>query len=236
MSSLDSALVKQANKKGVVVQRLLDNSIGLRLFPIASANGGVTTVAATQATSVVLTTVTGGIDTYLFSGYSTLGALADAIDADGMFDVMVVDALRSENPDDFFVTSASIAAGTDDNGNVCYDLLIDNSAALTWAVCLSPLKANKDMPKGHRVHLQQIDYDVDNTAAADTLKIYRRKTDGTETLIYSATNTDGTAATLTWASGEGYISGNWDEELVVFFDGTVIDTLSSYVRLIGFYE
>lgn len=234
MSSLDSALIKSTNKKGVVVQRLLDKSIGLRLFP-TSAAGTVTSVTATQATSIVNVTSGGGTDTYLFSSYSTLGALADAIDADGMFDVMVVDALRSENPDDFFIEGA-VTAGTDDNGEVCYDLLVDNSAAATWAVCLSPLKPNKDMPKGHRVHLLEVDYDVDNTAAADTLKIYRRKTDGTETLIYSATNTDGSAATLTWASGEAWITSNWDEELVVFFDGTVVDSGSTYVRLLGFYE
>ena len=236
MSSLDSVLYKSTAKKGVVVQRLLDKSIGLRLFPLPLANGGVTTVAVTQATSVVLTTVTGGVDTYLFSGYSTLGALADAINADGMFECVVVDALRSENPDDFFIESAGISAGTDEFGNIVYDLLVDTSAAATWAVCLSPLKPNQNMPKGHRVNLYQIDYDVDNTASTDTLKIYRRSSNGTETLIYSATNTDGSAASLTWASGVGYITGNTDEDLVVFFDGTVVDSGSTYIRMIGTYE
>ena len=109
MSSLESAQIRQALAKGVVRFVMEDTAIGLRLQYVGS--GSVTTVAATQATSVVLTTSDGGTDTYLFSSYSTLGALADAINADGIFEAVVIDALRSENPDDFFITSASIAAG-----------------------------------------------------------------------------------------------------------------------------
>ncbi|MFA5445144.1 MAG: hypothetical protein WC262_09275, partial [Bacteroidales bacterium] len=108
MASLDSALLKQALQKGIVRRVTNDLAVGLRLRYIGT--GTVTTVAATQATSVVLTTSDGGIDTYLFSDYATLGALADAINADGIFEAKVMDALRSENPDDFFVTTADQAA------------------------------------------------------------------------------------------------------------------------------
>jgi len=144
MASLDSALLKQALQKGIIRRVANDGAVGLRLR--YKGTGTVTSVAATQATSVVLTTSDGGTDTYLFSAYSTLGALADAINADGIFEAKVMDALRSENPDDFFVTTASQTATTDDNGVVCYDLAIDTNVAATFSCVLSP-SVNFDSPK-----------------------------------------------------------------------------------------
>lgn len=234
MSSLESAQIRQALAKGVVRFVMEDTAIGLRLQYVGS--GSVTTVAATQATSVVLTTSDGGTDTYLFSSYSTLGALADAINADGIFEAVVIDALRSENPDDFFITSASIAAGTDGNGVTCYDLLIDTSASLTQSVCLSPLNPQFDMPKGHRVSLQEIFYNVNNTAAADGLTVWKRK--GTvETELFHMLNVDATDTTVSFASGEGKITLAPDEEFIVQVDGTVATAPTlNFIRLVGIYE
>ena len=236
MASVDSAKVRQLMAEGVVRQVLLDKAIGLRLRYIGTST--ITSVAIIQADSIVLTTAA-ATDTFLFDGggsYSTLGALSDAINATGRWESVVMDALRSEDPDDFFIASGNLSATADENGVVCYDLLIDTSAAATMAVCLSPLSPNFGMPEGHRVHLKQIDYSVDNTETAATMKIYKRK--GTiETLIYSATNTgDGTATSVTFASGNAKISGGVDEELIVFFDGTVADAATVYARVIGIYE
>lgn len=233
MASLDYALTRQALAKGIVRQVTNDASIGLRLRYVGS--GTVTTVAVTQATSVVLTTSDGGADTYLFSSYSTLGLLADAINTDGIFEAKVIDALRSENPDDFFTTSADIAVGTDENGVACYDLLIDTSAAATFSCLLSPINPNFDSVKGHRVSLQEINYFIDNTAAIDGLTVWKRK--GTvETELFHMLNVDTTDTTVTWASGEGKITLNADEEFIVQFDGTVINHASNSIRLVGIYE
>ena len=234
MSSLESAQMRQALAKGVVRFVMEDTAIGLRLRYIGS--GSVTTVAVTQATSVVLTTSDGGVDTYLFSSYSTLGALADAINADGIFEAVIIDALRSENPDDFFITSSDITAGTDGNGATCYDLLIDTSAALTQSVCLSPLNPQFDMPKGHRVSLQEIFYNVNNTAAADGLTVWKRK--GTvETELFHMLNVDATDTTVSFASGEGKITLGPDEEFIVQVDGTVTTAPTlNFIRLVGIYE
>lgn len=234
MASRDGLEVRSLLTRGIVRRVTNDLAVGLRLW--YKGTGTVTSVAATQATSVVLTTSDGGTDTYLFSSYSTLGALADAIAADGIFDVKVMDALRSENPDDFFVTTASQAASTDENGAVCYDLAIDTDAAATFSCLLSP-RANKDDPKGHRVSLLEVDYLVNNTAAFDTLSITQRKiSTGEEVVIYAATNTDNTAASLTFASGNGKITLKDDYEFVVQFDGTVVNASDGYIQCIGFYE
>ncbi|MCK9369583.1 hypothetical protein M0R04_06720 [Candidatus Dojkabacteria bacterium] len=234
MSSLDSLLVRQALKKGLVRRVTNDLSVGLRLRYIGTST--VTSVAVTQADSIVLTTAA-ATDTFLFDGagsYSTLGALSDAINATGRWESKVMDALRSEDPDDFFVTSAGVAATTDDNGVATYDLVIDTSAAATFGCLLSP-SINWDSPTGHRVSLIEVDYLVNNTAAFDTLSITKRK-GTTETVIYAATNTDNSAASLTFASGNGSITLGNDEELVVQFDGTVVDAADGYIQVIGTLE
>ncbi len=234
MGSLDSALTRKALSKGIVRQVTNDLAIGLRLRYVGT--GTVTTVAVTTATSVVLTTSDGDTDTYLFSGYATLGALADAINGDAIFEAKVVDALRSENPDDFFVTSGSVAAGTDEYGVVIYDLVIDVSGAATFSCVLSTTSPNFDRPEGHRVSLQEILYYVDNTAAIDGLTVWKRKADGTESELFHMLNVDTTDTTVNFASGQGEITLDSGEEFIVQFDGTVANHTSNSIRLTGRYE
>lgn len=234
MSSLNSILTKKAYAKGITRRVTNDASVGLRLRYIGT--GTVTSVAVTIETSVVLTTSDGGTDTYLFSSYVTYGALSDAINKDGIFECKVMDVLRSEDPDDCMFTSGGYTATTDDNGVACYDLLVDTSGAATFGCLFSPF-VNFDSPKGHRVILQEVDYLVDNTAAFDTLTITKRNVDnGTETVIYAATNTDDSAASLTFASGNAQLTCDWDHEYVVQFDGTVANAATGYIQCLGIYE
>jgi hypothetical protein len=233
MASLDSALTRQVLSEGVIRQVQEDTAIGLRLRYIGT--GTVTTVAVTQATSVVLTTST-DTDTYLFSAYATLGALADAISSDSRFEVKVVDALRSENPDDFFTTDSDVTVGADNNGVACYDLLIDTSASLTQTICLSPTSPDFNKPKGHRVHLQEVFYNVTHTAAAGTFRIYKRK-GATETEVYRALGVNATDTTITWASGRAKLTADPDEEILVQVSGTVTTvTDGNIIRVVGIYE
>ena len=232
MASLESAQTRQVLGKGIVRQVRDDTAIGLRLRYVGT--GTVTSVTVTQATNVVLITSDGGTDTYTFATYTTLGALADVINTDGIFEAVVIDALRSENPDDFFIDGA-VTAGTDGNNVTVWDLLVDTSAAVTLSVCLSPLKPDFDLPAGHRVSLQEIFYNVNNTAAVDGLTIWKRK-GAVETELISMLNVDDTDTTISWASGEGKITLNPDEEFIVQVDGTVVSDTGNNIRLTGFYE
>lgn len=232
MASLDSLRTRYYASRGIVRQVNNDENIAVRLRYLGS--GTVTSVVVDQSVDVELITSDGGTDTYLFSAHSTLGSLVDAINADGIFEAVVIDALRSENPDDFFV-NGTISAGADGNGVVVWDLLEDTSAGATISNCLSPLSPDFDLPKGHRVHLQEIVYNVDLTAAADTLQIWKRK--GTvETQLAGLTAVDATSTTVNFASGEGYLTGGIDEEIVVHFTGTVINAAGNLVRVVGRYE
>jgi len=233
MSSLDKVLVRKALASGVVRTVTNDANIAIRLRKVTS--GTITSVTVVSATSVAIVSSVGGTDTYLFSAYTTIGALADAINADGIMEAKVIDALRSEGSDDAFLAASPVTPGVDENGVVVYDLVQDTSGAETISVCLSPATVNFDMPKGHRVHLREIFYKVNLTAAATGLTIWKRK--GTvETELLTRLSVDATDTTVTFASGEGYISGGADEEIIVQLDGAVVDDAGNIVQVVGELE
>jgi len=183
MSSLDSVLIRKNLASGVVLQVGSDEAVAIRLRYIGS--GTVTSVTVTTATNIVMVTSDGGTDTYAFATYTTVGALVDAINADGIFEAKVLDALRSQATDGSEFVTGAITAGTDENGVVVWDVLNDSSVLLELGVTLSPHR-NFDFPKGHRVHLQQLVYSVNmGTAAADSVQIYRRR-GATETQVFGA--------------------------------------------------
>lgn len=244
MASKDSLEVRKLAAVGKVVQRGDDAPIALRLR--YKGTGTVTSVTLTTATNLVIITSDGGTDTYTFgSGSGTMGLLADKINADGVFDAKLLDCLRADvTTASNFLENTAITASTDDNGVVVYDLHVDTSIPDYATVCLSPF-ANMDAPKGHRVQVKELSYYENvNSASAASVLLYRRASapnggrDGTEVLLYSATSVDATITNINWASGEGYISGLENDELIFRVkDATSItDDAANYVRIVGVIE
>lgn len=235
MASLDSLQIRALTASGTVLQVGTDTSVAIRLRYIGT--GTVTSVTVTAATNLVAITSDGGTDTYTFATYTTVGALADAINKDGIFEAKVLDALRSQDIDATTLLDGAITAGTDDNGIVVWDVKNDTSAALELGVCLSPHR-NFDAPKGHRVHLTSIVYAVNmGTAAVDSVQVYKRK-GAVETKLFGALSVDTTETTITFASGEGKISVGSDEEIFVRVKdaATLADATSNFVRITGIIE
>lgn len=234
MSSLNSVLTRQALASGTVLQVGSDTPVAIRLKKKTA--GSVTSVTVTTATNIVMITSDGGTDTYAFATYTTVGALVDKINDDGIFEAKVLDCLRSQATASKFVDGA-IASGTDENGVVIWDVLNDTSAVLELGICLSPAR-NFDAIKGHRVHLQEIVYSVNmGTAAADSVQIYKRR-GTTETKIYGTLSVDTTETTIRFANGEGKISGAPDEEIFVRVKdaATLADAAGNFVRISGIIE
>jgi hypothetical protein len=232
MSSRDGLEVRKLLAKGIVKQTHEDTAAGIKLRYIGT--GHVDSVDTT-ATTVVLITSDGGTDTYTFgAGTSTFALLVAAINADGIFEAKLQDTIGTQATASAFNT-ATITAETDEDGLSVYKLLMDTSGATTQAVCFGPMDSFNYV-KGHRVDLKQVDYLVNNTVGIATMKIYARVKNGVERLVFSTKNVDDTLTSLSWASGLGHITGGENEELVIFFDGTVVNASSNATKIAAIGE
>ena len=207
------------------------------------SNGTVTSVTPTTATNLVTVTVEAGATvtkTYTFATYATLGALVAAINSDGLFQAVVLDGLLSDaTTASNIVENAAITAGTDANGVVVWDLHADTSVNKSMTAAISLHRNFNVNGKGHRVHLQEITYYLDVSAAqANAVRVYQRTPSGVESLIVGYVSVDVTKTTINWASGNGKITGADNSDLIVrVLDGTsVTDGASNFVSGVGILE
>lgn len=243
MASLDSLLVRQSAGRGVVKRVLDDTPVAIRLRYIGT--GTVTSVTTTISTNIVMVTSDGGTDTYTFATYTTVGALVDAINNDGIFEARILDALRSDATDDMFLNGA-ITATTSAEGYRIWDVLHDTSAVdavntlayFTVRVTPDADRLFQAPRKNHRVSLQEIQYYVNvNGASAAAVRVYEC-VGSTETLVWSAASVDATLTTINWASGQGKITGADGSEFVVRVqDATSItDGAGNFLQCVAFVE
>jgi hypothetical protein len=237
MASLDSLSVRNLLKTGVSVYSATDKQVALRLRAKAAA-GAVTSITTVTATGVTIVTAGGGTDAYLFSAYATMGALADAINADGMFECRVLDVLRSAASDDALLAEALTTPTYDENGNAVYDIKVDTSGMFGVGACLSSARGFDSPYAGHRVHLAEIAYVANmGTAANDQLVITARDiASGVERVLWKGATVDTTATTVTFASGTGYISSRDGEEIIVSIKDAASMADGAYMRLSGIVE
>jgi len=235
MASRDSLEMRRlAAVKTVQVSRD-DTPVAIRIRKIGSESA--TSVTVTTATNIVLVGST-TTDTVTFATYTTVGAVADAINATGRWECVVLDALRADlTTNSNFVTGA-ITAGNDLNGVVVWDVKVDTSIPDYMTATLS-LHRNFDYPnRGHVITLQEIQYNVDVSAAeANAVRVYIRK-GSTETQVYGIKSVDATVTTISWASGLGGITSPDNGDIIVrVLDTTSItDNSANYVQATGILE
>ena len=233
MASRDSLEIRNLLAKGTVVQNYgSDTPTVIKLRYIGT--GTVTSVTVTTATNIVMITSDGGTDTYAFNTLTTIGAVVDAINADGIFEAKILDGLRSAASASRLLAGAISSVTDTDNMTTVWLVKLDTSTGLQFAACLSP-KREFNAPAGHSVELQEIKYSVNmGTAAVDSVQIFKRK--GTlETQIYSALSVDTTETTINFAGGVGVLSGNVDEEFIVIVKdaATLGDATGNYLQVSG---
>lgn len=216
MSSLNSVQVKQALAKSVCGTVVNDTPVAIRMKYIGA--GSVTSVAVTTTTDIVLTTSDGSAETFTFAAYTTMGALAEAINNSQYWDARVVDALRADSTASSpFVNNASLTVTADGY----YDALVDTSVTLNMTYrCVYDRGVNwaEQKPTGaHRVHLQSVVYRANiSGATANEFRIYEyNPTTLAETQVYQAASVDDVETTVNFANGEGKITSGWNNELIV---------------------
>ncbi len=257
MASLEGTFTRYLLRQGVVVQKT--GTAGNRPVAIRMRYKGTGTVTSVTTAAGTLVTVsvagtgqaTEGTKTYTFASDSpTIASLVGNINADGIFEAKVLDALNADVTPSYFVTGA-ITATYDSNGVRQWDLTVDPNVQLSAGVygitvCLT---GNREWDNNfftpekvgqHRVVLQEVDYYATLGGAADNLvRIYvRRGLPGhTETQIFGALSVSGTLTAITFASGQGFISGKDGDEIIVRVqDGTSISDTALFLRATGYLE
>lgn len=243
MASFEGVYTRYLLRTGTVQQVIADTPVAIRLRYIGT--GTVTSVTVTTGTNIVMVTSDGGTDTYAFATYTTIATLIGKINADGIFQAKVLDALLADATATQFVDGA-ITAGTDSNGVVSWDVLTDTSAALKVTATLTGNRDwdtnwfNAEKVGSHRAVLQSTVYYADvNAAYTNGFQIWRRRgiPGRTETQIYGVPSVDATLTTLTFASGQGMISGYDGDEIVVrVIDGTSMSNTGLLLQAIGYLE
>lgn len=239
MASVDFLQARNYLKKGEIVHKTDDTPVALRLRYTGS--GTITSVTTTTGTSIVAITSDGGTETWDFATYTTVGLLADKINASAYWECIVLDALRADATATQFVDG--VISSSTFEGITYYDVKVDVSAAIKYAARLTYDKhtATSGMTKpsgSHRVSIKEIKYYVNlNAATADSVQVW--EIDGTtETKVYSAASVDATETSVTWASGNGVITANDGNDLVVKVkDSTSItDNVLNHVTIVGELE
>lgn len=237
MASKDSLEMRELAQKLAVQVSRDDTPVAIRLRKRTA--GAVTSVTVTTATNIVMITADGGTDTYAFATYTTVGALADAIAADGIFEVVVLDALRADATDGSQFVTGAITAGNDENGVVVWDVKVDTSVTDYMSAALS-LHRNFDVNgAGHRVIAKELQYNVNiSSAEANAARVYLRTKNNVETQIYGIASVDATLTTISWASGNGGITAPEDATLIfrIFDTTSITDAAGNYVQISGIIQ
>ena len=238
MASQESLETKQLAGEGKVVMRSgQDTPVAIRLRYVGGST--ITSVDVTTGDNITLVSGSAVTDIYLFAtaGNTTLGGVVDRINRDGRFEAVVLDSLRSAASASRLLT-ATVTARIDFDGKQFWDLRLDTSAGLQYAACLSPFKTFESRKKVTSVKLQEIQYLVNmGAAAADSVQIWKRK-GAEETQIFGALSVDNTLTTINFDGGDGFISGDVDEEIIVLVKdaATLADSASNFLRVSGIRE
>jgi hypothetical protein len=242
MASLESLSVRNLLRKGVVLSAGTDTPVAIRIRHLGSET--VTSVTVTTGTNIVLVGST-TTDTVTFATDTTLAKVVARLNGTGRWEAKLLDALSGQLSTSTLLDGA-ITSGYDTNGNVVWDVKQDTSTALEIGRCISAHRAF-DVPMGRsRVHLKEIKYSVNmGTAAVDSVQVYTRKIGptnaidiGTQSLVVGYLSVDTTETTITWASGEAWISADVNEEIYVRVKdaATLADATGNFVQVAGFIE
>lgn len=246
MGSLESLTVRSLQARGIAAQVVADTPVAIRIRHTGPST--VTSVTVTTGTGIVFVSDT-FTQSYTFADYATVGALADAINqglsteeqaiivagttrVGSLWEAKVLDSLRSYASATQFVNGA-ITVGTLLEGagtaEQVWDVKVDTSAALYVAYRLTYDRGfTKGHKKNHRVHLQEIEYYADLTAAADKLQVW--EADGTiEFQKFGKLSVDTTVTTVNFSNGEGKLTAGEGNDIIVVLKtaGALPDTALS---------
>lgn len=238
MASENSLTMRSLAKRGVCGYNIDDTAVALR---IRNKVGSVVTHVIDASTTLELHDAVGTETIDLTAAATnTLGELCDYINVSTDWECVILDGLRSDSVN--AKTLAETIAATVIDGVTYYDVKWDTDAidAYTYRLAINRHTSNsgKLRPIGsHRVNLLEIDYYANITsAAANQVQIW--ECDGTiETQILAKAGVNTTETAITFASGNGKITSNDNNDLVVRVKASAMtDNALSHLTVIGELE
>lgn len=220
MTSRNSLEIRDLASQTTAIRYEDDGGIVLRIKHLGET--AVTSVTVTTATNIVLIDAD-GTTTSTFSSDTTIGAVADTINAAANWECKILDALRATASASAMANGAITADVV--NEELGYSATIDNSAIDDYLIRLTyDRTAGNSLPSvGHRVKLVKFEYNLDVSAAeAGAIRIYEWDPSlRTETEIWAAASVDATLTTHDFTKGP--ITAKEGNDLVILAtDGTSI--------------
>ena len=233
MPSLNSLQTRDLASQTTSIRYEDDGSIALRIKHVGT--DAITSVTCTTAANLVLIDAD-GTTTSTFATDTTLGAVADTINAAANWECKILDGLRTTATDSSeLLENAAITADVvnDEMGyTVHLDTNVVDSAFIR--VTYDRTAGNLLPASGHRVKLNKFEYNENvSSAEAGAVRVYEwDSVRRTETLIWSAASVDATLTTLDFSKGP--ITAKEGNDLVIMItDGTSItDATANYLQAI----
>jgi len=215
MASLNSLEMRALLAQTTSLRYGEDEPVALRITHTSLS--AITSVIVTTATNIVL--IDGdGTTTSTFSTDTTLGKVADRINASSNWRCKILDGLRATATNASNLVAGTLTANTK-NGEIGYDVMLDTTTTFTFPIrCTYDRTAGSILPsKGHRVKLVKFEYVLNvGNAAADMVNIYEwDPVAKTETGIWSAASTDNTATVTEHDFSKAPITAKEGNDLIV---------------------
>lgn len=228
--SLNQVMVNYYNRKSLCGTVVDDTPIAIRIH--YKGTGTITSVTTTAATSIVMITSDGGTETFAFATYTTVGALADAINASAYWECKVLDGLRADATANKFIDGA-ITAGVV-GSYTYYDVLSDTDALDSYSFRMTTSRdVGVSTAGGHKIKFIEAEYNVNISAAtANGIRIYEwDPVAKSETQIFRKASVDATKTTVNIASGNSTLDASKPGNDLIFrvTDSAITDAGANYL-------
>jgi predicted lipoprotein with Yx(FWY)xxD motif len=231
MASKNSLQMRNLAAQNTAIRYVDDGPIALRIKHLGTT--AVTSVTVTTATNIVLIDAD-GTTTSTFSGDTTIGAVADTINAAANWECKILDALRATLSASTLINGAITVSTVNDEAG--YSVNLDTSGADDYLIrCTYDRSAGDLLPSnGHRVKLVKFEYNLNvNAALANGVQIWEwDPVLKTETQIWQAASVDATLTTHDFTKGP--ITAKEGNDLVILITDTtsITDAADNYMQAI----
>jgi hypothetical protein len=201
---------------------------------VVSATGITLKVGAVGAEAADTSVDTNGV--VEFSTYTTLGAVADAINVSGNWKAEIVDGLRSDavNGSQMLARSETTLAPAKTQ---VLSLFWDTSAHLAISYAISARRTNLNATQKGKTSVFKACNSLINTSSGETtlLRVYSVSRDrASSTLLFTQVGADNTDLASTVAAGQGDVRSAVGEDLLVRLSAANLPDSGAYLNVAGY--